>query len=44
MENIFNFYKDKEGEKNLEVLDFIRKLNVLLSYYNELGDEFSFIN
>ena len=23
---------------------FIRKLNVLFSYFNELGDEFSFIN
>ena len=32
----------KEIEEDL--VEFIRKLNVIFSYYNELGDEFSFIN
>ena len=44
LENIFNFFKEKKGEKKPEVSAFIRKLNVLFCYYNELGDEFSFIN
>ena len=44
MKNICNFLKEKKGEKNPEVSAFIRKLNVLFCFYNELGDEFSFIN
>ena len=44
LKNIFNFFKKKEKEKNQEVSSFIRKLNVLFCYYNELGDEFSFFN
>jgi len=42
--------KDKEKDKkermknNEEISSLFRKLNVLFSYYNELGDEFSFIN
>ena len=34
----------KIEEKNEEFSAFLRKLNVLFSYYNELGDDFSFIN
>ena len=34
----------KELKESKEIMEFIRKLNVLFSYYNELGDEFSFIN
>ena len=55
LDNIFNYFKglekekkleisESEKEKELETLEFIRKLNVLFCYYNELGDEFSFIN
>jgi len=38
--------KEKESNKlkNYEVSSFSRKLNVLFCYYNELGDEFSFVN
>ena len=42
LNNIFNL--EKEGEKKIEVSEFIRKLNVLFCYYNELGDDFSFVN
>ena len=34
----------KELKESKEIMGFIRKLYVLFSYYNELGDEFSFIN
>ena len=34
----------REGKELQEIFLFIRKLNVLFSYYNELGDEFSFVN
>ena len=44
LKNIFTFFKEKKGEKNQEVSTFIRKLNVIFCYYNELGDEFSFLN
>ena len=53
IENIIEFCKKIKDEKKKEkdekkkeknILAFIRKLNVLFSYYNELGDEFSFIN
>ena len=44
LKDIFSFNIDIKGDKNLEVLGFLRKLNVFFSYYNELGDEFSFIN
>lgn len=48
LENINNFTENiKEGNiKEIEedLAEFIRKLNVIFSYYNELGDEFSFIN
>ena len=36
--------EEKSNEKKQEFLSLILKLNVLFSYYNELGDEFSFIN
>lgn len=37
--------KNKERrEQNEEISSLFRKLNVFFSYYNELGDEFSFIN
>lgn len=29
---------------NEEIVQFIRRINVIFSYYNELGDNFSFIN
>ena len=32
------------NQKNEESSEFIRKLNILFCYYNELGDEFSFFN
>ena len=48
LENINNFTENiKEGnivEIEEDLAEFIRKLNVIFSYYNELGDEFSFIN
>jgi GTPase SAR1 family protein len=43
LENILSFLKGNK-DKNEKASDFIRKLNVLFCYYNELGDEFSFIN
>ena len=36
--------EEKENENEKEVLKFIRKLNILFCYFNELGDEFSFKN
>ena len=36
--------KNRKDDKKEEIFALIRKLNVLFSYYNELGDEFSFIN
>ena len=42
--NIPSILKGKKEEINPKISDFIRKLNVLFCYYNELGDEFSFIN
>ena len=41
--------EDKDNKNNndkyaLEYFSFFRKLKVIFSYYNELGDEFSFIN
>ena len=44
MKEILNVLNKEKGEKELEVSAFIRKLNILFCYYNELGDEFSFIN
>lgn len=45
LRNILNYNKEKKEKKNEnEVLAFFRKLNVIFCYYNELGDEFSFIN
>ena len=44
LEDFFNFLKEEKEEKNQEISDFIRKLNLLFCFYNELGDEFSFIN
>ena len=43
LKDILSFLKGNK-DKNEEASDFIRKLNVLFCYYNELGDEFSFIN
>ena len=44
LKDVISYFKEKEGQKKPEVSDFIRKLNILFCYYNELGDEFSFIN
>jgi len=42
--NIPRFLEGKKEEINPEISDFIRELNIIFCYYNELGDEFSFIN
>ena len=34
----------KNNEKNEEITALYRKINILFCYYNELGDEFSFVN
>jgi len=45
LKDILNFTKKNDDEdKKAEVSAFLRKLQVLFSYYNELGDEFSFLN
>ena len=45
LDDIMNFNIKKEHIANTaEILDFIRRINVLFSYYNELGDIFSFKN
>ena len=47
LNDITNLIKEKESDKlkNYEIASsFSRKLNVLFCYYNELGDEFSFMN
>ena len=44
LENINDFIKGKTIKVEDDLSEFIRKLNVIFSYYNELGDEFSFIN
>ena len=36
--------KEDKNKEASEYCNFIRKINVIFSYYNELGDEFSFIN
>jgi len=36
--------KEMKEEKEGKISAFFRKLNVLFCYYNELGDEFSFLN
>jgi len=44
LEDIFHFNIDTKKKMKDEILKFYRKINVLFSYYNELGDQFSFIN
>ena len=49
LEGIISNYDIEQNKKLIneeqeEVLKFIKKLNALFSYYNELGDEFCFIN
>ena len=46
LKDVTDLMKEKEKNKlnNYEVLSFSRRLNVLFCYYNELGDEFSFMN
>ena len=47
IQNIHNINQKENIEKikeTNEFLSFSRKINVIFSYYNELGDEFSFIN
>lgn len=39
-----NNEKEKENKNQEQFSLFFRKINVIFSYYNELGDEFSFIN
>ena len=39
-----NNEKEKENKNQIQFSLFFRKINVIFSYYNELGDEFSFIN
>ena len=43
LDSIQNIHNINQKEAN-EFLSFSRKINVIFSYYNELGDEFSFIN
>ena len=38
-----NNEKEKENKNQIQFSLFFRKINVIFSYYNELGDEFSFI-
>ena len=44
LEDILNFNVEFKKEKKDEIMKFYRKINVLFSYYNELGNEFSFTN
>ena len=46
LQNILNFSKKNanEVEINKEFTALNRKINILFSYYNELGDKFSFLN
>ena len=44
LKNIFDFSNINDENKKGEISAFLRKLQVLFSYYNELGDEFSFLN
>ena len=45
LKDILTFKKDEEKKANTEeILAFFRKINVLFSYYNELGDKFIFKN
>ena len=41
---ILNDILKNNVKKNKEISDLYRKINILFSYYNELGDEFSFVN
>ena len=46
LKDILNFNKIKEhnDNTNFEIMAFFRRINVVFSYYNELGDIFSFKN
>lgn len=46
LKDILNFNKIKEHNDNtyFEIMAFFRRINVVFSYYNELGDIFSFKN
>ena len=41
---ILNDILNNNVEKNEEIFALYRKINILFCYYNELGDEFSFLN
>ena len=42
--DLFTLNDDTNKEIKDEIIKFYRKINVIFSYYNELGDEFSFTN
>ena len=44
LKDISSILKGKNQKIEEETSEFIRKLNILFCYYNELGDEFSFFN
>ena len=41
---IIELKNNNQKEKKEETFQFFKKINVLFSYYNELGDEFTFVN
>ena len=40
--NYQNMYAEVNNEESNQIFELFRRINVLFSYYNELGDEFSF--
>ena len=44
VQNEDNIKENENIDINPEIQSFFRKLHVLFSYYNELGDIFSFVN
>ena len=44
LKDILSFGNTKKNENNLIVSEFFKRINVLFSYYNELGDTFAFKN
>lgn len=44
LDEINDYITKKNKELKEDLAEFSRKLNAIFSYYNELGDEFSFIN
>jgi len=44
LKDILSFDPMKKNENNLVISQFFKRINVLFSYYNELGDTFAFKN